>query len=244
MPSLLELQERFAASLQAIPRSPGMDAYRQSIDANYRRALGASYPVVREIIGHDAFDTAVDAFVAAHPPTSGDLNVYGAGFPAFLQHRHPQQPHLADLARLEWAFDESSRAPESQATPQEVAAALTLLGEEAVGETRLALHPSCRLVATRRAVYATWSSHQQPPGGTRIVAPAARQSEWLMTRREHDRTLVERLTAAEFAWLEALGGGASFAAAIVQALAADAAFDLEQALYTRVHDGTICAVAS
>ena len=243
MPSLLELQERFAAALHAPSRSPGIDVYRHAIDANYRRALGATYRVVRAILGNDAFEAAVDAFVAAHPPMSGDLNVYGGEFATFVERHHTSQPHLSDIARLEWAFDESSRAAEAQATPQEIVAALTLLGEEAVGDARLTLHPSCRFVATRFAVYAPWSAHQQPQAEAIGAGTARPQAEWLMARREHGRTVVERLELGEFAWLEALGRGASFSNALQSGLAADAAFDLERTLQDRIHDGTIGGVA-
>ena len=97
MPSLRELQAGFADALLGDDGAPPafatiptgraverMAVYRRALFANYRNALGATFPVVRQLVGAPFFDTAVDAFVRAHPSTSGDLNVYGDAFGDFL----------------------------------------------------------------------------------------------------------------------------------------------------------------
>ena len=150
MPSLLELQERFAATLESRgpAASPGHGIYREAIGANYRRALAATYRAVRTIVGARAFDAAVDGYGAAHPPLSGDLNLYGGDFAAFLEGHATAAscPWLADLARVEWAVDEAARSADATMTPAEVVAALSILEDEAVEDARLVLHPSCRLL--------------------------------------------------------------------------------------------------
>ena len=107
MPSLLELQRRFAAALltPAPPADPGLATYRGTVFANWRNALGATFVVVRELTGAPFFAAAVDAFARTHPSRGGDLNVYGDVFPDFLATYPPAQglPYLADVARLEWA---------------------------------------------------------------------------------------------------------------------------------------------
>ncbi len=88
MPSLRELQRAFAARLAQPGPEGGADIrmaiYRGNGRANYRGALPASYPVARRLTGAAFFHAAVDHFVAAHPPVSGDLNVYGDRFGDFL----------------------------------------------------------------------------------------------------------------------------------------------------------------
>ena len=245
MPSLLELQERFAAALESGDGSSarGLDVYRHAVGANYRRALAATYPLVREWLGRATFDDAVDAFVAAHPPASGDLNVYGDGFASFLEHHVPGRDDARDMARLEWAIDESSRAADVESTAADVVAALTVLEDEAVGQVGLALHPSCRLVRTTVAIYDAWSARQRGAALPGEPAKPPADGERLLIRRDDSRTLVERLGAGEFAWLRALQSGETFGAALSQALDGDAAFDLEDALAGRVRDGTICGIA-
>ena len=79
MPSLRELQTQFAAAVLADTGDRGerIAIYRNTIFANYRNALGATYPVVLQLVGRPFFDAAVDAYVLTHPSTGGDLNVYG-----------------------------------------------------------------------------------------------------------------------------------------------------------------------
>ena len=96
MPSLRELQQRFADAVLAPHRTgpgfaiagpaPGTDPappthaaerigiYRNAVFANYRNALAASYPVIRRLVGEPFFNAAVDAFVRARPSRSGTSN--------------------------------------------------------------------------------------------------------------------------------------------------------------------------
>ena len=131
--SLAELQQRFARSLNApegaapefdvagaAPPSERMDIYRRAVCANYRKALGATYPVVRGSSANRRSADAVDAFVRAHPSASGDLNDYGDAFGTFLA-QHPSTtalPYLPDVARLEWAIDEVNRAADGASRPE------------------------------------------------------------------------------------------------------------------------------
>jgi len=243
MPSLHDLQQRFASALSSDDptAAPGFAVYRQAIDANYRRALGATFPVVRALVGAAFFDAAVDAFVAAHPPASGDLNVYGAEFADFLAGYEPAStlPYLPDVARLEWALDESSRAADREANPQALIAAIGAVDEDAVPQMRLALHPSCRLLASRYAVFEIWKVHQPGQADDARLEIAGPPAEYLLTRRTAQGPVVERIGAAEFLWLEALRSGETFGAALARAMDQDANFDLAEVLQARVMDGTL-----
>src|SRR5262244_2937947 len=111
MPSLREVQRGFAAAtvfgdtaaLAALGIvEGGLDAstrigiYRNNVLGNYRKALGATYPVVRKLLGAPLFDAAVDAFVRAYPSTRGDVNRYGADMARFLTTYAPasEMPYL------------------------------------------------------------------------------------------------------------------------------------------------------
>src|SRR6185295_14130937 len=127
-------------------REPGerIAVYRHTMLTNYRNALGATYPVVRELTGMPFFNAAVDAFVLAHPATGGDLNVYGAAFPVFLATYPdaPQLPYLPDVARLEWAMDEAHRAADSEGDAQRTLATLAAIPADEVALRRFMLDPS------------------------------------------------------------------------------------------------------
>src|SRR5207253_290805 len=115
--------------------------YRSTIQANYRKALAATYPVVMRLTGAPFFHAAVDAYAVAMPSASGDLNVYGDRFGEFLAHYAPAAnlPYLADVARLEWAIDEASRAPDAAREPGAVIAALSAARADRLPALRLRL---------------------------------------------------------------------------------------------------------
>ena len=253
MPSLRELQREFAEALFAgdgaappfatIPEDRAAEriaVYRRALRANYRNALAATFPVVRRLVGAPFFETAVDAFVSAHPATSGDLNVYGESFGAFLAAYRPAAnlPYLADVAALEWAQDEANRAADHDASPQTVLADLTVIAPAELPLVTLALAPSCRLVASRYPVLRIWKVNQDGYSGNPRVSLDA-GADRLLVKREREGVTIERLAAGEHAWLARLAAGSSLGEAIEAAQDADASFDLGTTLRARIADGTI-----
>ena len=240
--SLLDLQRRFAASILDAGTDSGTGVYRNSVTANYRNALGATFGVVRELTGTPFFNAAVDAFVAAHPSTGGDLNVYGSELPDFLA-AYPYArdlPYLPDVARLEWALDEASRAEGAEADPEALLAALAQVPGDAIARQRFALDPSCRFVQSAFPVMRIWQVHQDD--GDRSVDLDA-GPDHLLVRREGDVPSIARLAAADFAFLAALSGGGDLGSALEATLALDGDFDLASGLRTFIADGTILRVA-
>src|SRR5258706_531106 len=72
MHSLRELQRDFSALLLGPRRElpAGLAVYRNTCAANYRNALGATFGVVKQLVGTPFFNVAVDAYVRAQPSTS------------------------------------------------------------------------------------------------------------------------------------------------------------------------------
>lgn len=247
MPSLSELQQRFAATVLDLAREPDerIAVYRRTIFANYRSALGATYRVVRDLTGVPFFNTAVDAFVLTHPSTGGDLNVYGDAFPSFLAtYPHAARlPYLADVARLEWAMDEAHRAADANGDAQRMLAALAAIPADAVALQRFALDPSCRLLRSAFPVLRIWQAHQDGLAHDGRVEFGAGE-DFLLVRREGGRVVVERMEPGDFAWLAALAGGADLAQALDAALDADAMFDLGTALRTCIANGTLTDIVA
>jgi hypothetical protein len=258
MPSLRELQVGFAAALfdadggrppfATVPDGSAgerMAVYRRALFTNYRNALGASFPVVSKLVGAPFFHAAVDAFVRDHPPTSGDLNVYGDAFAAFLE-GYPHAtglPYLADVARLEWAQDEANRAADADDLPERVLAALAALAPERLPGARLVLAPSCRLVASRFPILRIWQANQEGYAGE-VRVSLDEGGDALLIRRELAGVTIERLASAVYAWLEALASGTPLGAALEAAQATGAPFDLATLLRARLGDGTIAGVST
>jgi hypothetical protein len=245
MPSLLELQRRFARALhQPVGGDdPRIGIYRRNIAGNYRNALAASYPVVRALVGAGFFDAAVDSLVEREPPASGDLNVYGAQLAAFLAaYPHAQSlPYLPDVARLEWAIDESCRAADADGSVAAVVAALGAVAPERLPTRTLRLAPSCRLVQSGYPVLRIWQAHQGESPVTEAV-DLETGPDHLFVRRDADGAAIERVAPATFAFLAALLRGDVLSAALDSALAVAPDFDLQHALATGIGHRTIVGV--
>ena len=175
----------------------------------------------------------------------GDLNVYGDRFGPFLAAYPPalELPYLPDVARLEWAIDEAHRATDASPRPDAVLAALSAVASDRLPGARLRLAPHCRLVASDHPILRIWQVNQPGFDGDDRVALDGASADRLLVRRDaNDAVSVERLPAGDFAWLAALAGDATFAAAIDAATASRGEFDLGAALRAHIGDGTIAAV--
>lgn len=246
MPSLRDLQRRFAAAIagDADGGDPRLAVYRNAVRANYRNALGATYRVVRELTGAPFFNAAVDAYAHAHPSAGGDLNVYGGTFGDFLA-AYPYArdlPYLPDVARLEWALDEAHRAADGDGSPERTLAGLAGIPGNAVAALRFVLDPSCRLLCSVYPILRIWQVHQEMHAGDAHV-PFDTGTDFVLVMRDASGVAAQRLAAGEFAWLAALGAGDDLATALAAALAADATFDVGTALRARIADGTLLRIA-
>ena len=232
-----------------------MAVYGRSIRANYRNALAATYPTSRRIAGTSFFHGAVDAYAVAHPSRSGDLNEYGDAFGTFLARYPPaaELPYLPDVARLEWAIDEATRAADSRFNPDAVLDALARQTANALPGLRLAIEPSCRFVSSAFPLLRIWQVNQPDyTGDLRVDFTSGPDS--LRVRREPEvdgpegsssgGVAIERLDAGDFRWLSTLEEGVTLAEAIERARNADAAFDLQAALHRFIGDGSLAGIQS
>ena len=260
MQSLRELQRDFAGAVfggadavpsfglaGAVSAAERIAIYRNAVYANYRNALHATYPVIERLVGVPFFNAAVDAFVQAHPSTSGDLNVYGDRFADFLlDYPHALHlPWLPDVARVEWAIDEAQRAADTVRDPEAVLAALASAPPQRLPRVRLRLDASCRLLVSDYPVWRIWQSNQPGYAGEEHVA-LDQGEDRLLVRRDADGVALLRVAAGEHAFLTALADGATLGAAIDAATNAtkanDDGFDLGAVLRAAIAAGTIAAV--
>jgi uncharacterized protein (UPF0276 family) len=227
---LAELQQAFGAALSDLahvpllaPRLKGdagrLGIYRGNLASAWRRALASAYPLLRRLLGEEAFDGLARAYGRAHPAQDPDLGRFGAGLADFLP-GDDHRPWLPDLARLEWSVHASWYAPDAPASagggPLAVLAGLSPQQFEA---SRAILHPSLRLHASDWATAALWLSLQ--PDGAPAPAEMDRPGHALVLRARWQAGVSE-LGAAEYTALARLAGGNSFGAAF------DAAFDIDE----------------
>ena len=256
MPSLLELQQAFAASLATTDDAPvppsllpylvadhvaadeRLAVYRNNARHNAREALRAVYPVVEQLVGARFFDHAADRYAAAHPSTSGDIHAFGGQFAAFLAAFEPAAglAYLPDVARLEWAMHEVFHAAAAPPFPLERLAGVAESGHAAL---RFVFNPACRLVASAWPVHRLWALHQ--PGAVWDEAFDIHAGGVdLLVRRNGFEVEVEALPAAEFAMLGRLAAGAPLGAALEATQQLAPAFDLAAFLQRHLLSTTLC----
>lgn len=209
MPSLREIQQEVMrvlaldgnAEIPAFIRpgalaARGLAAYRNTARANLHNALRGVYPVVERLVGTGFFTLAAEKHIDSTPSTRGDLNRYGAEFPAFLRSFQPAAslPYLADVAALEWACHEVHGAPE--ANPGSFDHLRTVAPED---YERLVprLHPAVRLLKSPYPVLDIWRKNQSAYAGDRSVS-LSQGSDSLLVHRTSTGIEIERLDPAEW----------------------------------------------
>ena len=102
MPTLLEVQTAMRCSLlgsgdaavaptlgDALTPADRLSVYRNTSRTALTNALRLNFPAVQRLVGKDFFAAAADAFISHNPPNTAWLDLYGDGFPEFLQSFEP-----------------------------------------------------------------------------------------------------------------------------------------------------------
>ena len=243
MHSLRETQRAFgravlsgnAACMAALVREDGLSAaervriYVNNSRIGFEQALAATYPVIQRLGGVEWFTQQAGAYQLRFPSRCGDLQYVGQRFPEFLQAELSESAYayFADVARLEWAYQESLVAAEG---PD-----LDLLALGAIPETDLAHicfvpHPSLRLLASEFPVLAIWQANQAENEVDGAEVTFGGCPDRLVVIRRATHVELRRLADADFALLEQLCLGISLGAAADALAATHDNFDLPASL--------------
>jgi hypothetical protein len=233
---LADVQAEFAAALRDPTMPPpegivGPDrgpaprrfaVYRNNVIAGLTNAVTGSYPAVGRIVGAEFFRAMARAFVIANPPHSPLLLDYGADFPAFIKSFEPARtlPYLADVARIERAWQEAYHAED--AVPIE-ASALAEIPEVALADVTFRQHPSLRIV---RSAYPAATIWRMNSGDDPVSAVDFTVAEDVLIVRPDAEVAVRVLPPGGGAFIEELAAGEALGTAAASGLAADDRFDL------------------
>jgi hypothetical protein len=228
--SLWQLQARFAAALRAtdhgapecvdfsgavvadtLPALARLRVYRNNARAHFTAALQGTYPVVKRRVGDEFFAQLADEYRRVHPSQRGDLHWVGAAFPAWLVARLQGTDYawLAELARLEWACEESLVAP---GAPALALAELGRVPPESLERTGLDLHPSLRLVESAVPIWSVWRENQ-PEAAGRPVDLATGPERVLLSCASGGLEL-HRVPEVDFRFIAELASAAPLGAAV------------------------------
>jgi len=251
MPTLRELQAAFACAVLdgrdgeldahvvagALPPARRIQVYRNNTRENLAQALRADYPVVVRLVGEDFFDYLAREYQRVHPSRRGDLGNYGSHLPEFIESFAPARdlPYLADVARLELAWQAAGRGADFPRYDASELAALPAAHHE---DLRARIHPAAcllqsrwpvlRIVEVNREGWQGDSRVRLDEGGVRILV-----------HRGEDGVRARALDGAEHELIAALARGAPLGTAAGAALARDPDFDLAATLARLVDDRVV-----
>ena len=201
----------------------GLQAYRANAGAAAERALAASCPVVRQIVGEEAFAGLARACWRQRPPTRGDLAHLADALPGFVEAdpRLVDVPYLADVARLEIALARAEAAGDAPVDPAAGLASLHLLAEHEASALFLQLAPGAALLHAGWPAAVIWQAHRAEP---EVADAAMEQARAALHERRAETVFVWR--ADWVARAQAVGAGdAAFLQAVLAGRALDVAFE-------------------
>ena len=248
-PSLPELQRRFAdvllGQVDVVPSTwiagNGLDPqarvqiYRNLVLNNHAAALRTAYPAILKLVGEDFFDAAAARYLREYGAASGNLQDYGAAFPEFLTHMPEAAAfaYLPDVARLEWARQESYLSADAEPLNP---VTLADIPEDRLTHLKLALHPSVRLVASRHPIWDIWMFCQQQ---TPAHLDLSGESQAVLIRRDGHQLAMQPLARGQSGFIATLLAHETFAAALARAVAADEDFDVATCVRSLAQTGLI-----
>lgn len=206
--------------------------YRRNYLEGHIAALRSTYTNTLALVGDNYFRQLARRYVMQTSSHHGDLNHYGAGFADLIEQFLPSLPqgetlaYLPDMARLDWAWFEMLRAPDTGSdTGAHWLAQLQNTSEEAWSGLRA--KPACKILRSAFPLYQIWQLNENPAADEPVQLDM-NQPETLLIARPNQVAVV-RLTAAEACftttWLTETPAGASLEAALEAALQVDQHFD-------------------
>lgn len=206
MSDAADFQAMFGAALAEPRRSDLSLARAVAIHRNTsakaaQTALGDNYPVVRAMVGAEAFDAVGHDFVESTPPTDPRLCLYGVGFAAFLDAYPPFADHryLADVAHVERLVVEALFA--ADADPRDPAS----FGNLDL-DAPLNLHPAVRVAQLPSPAGTLWLAHQDGAPADALES-ILWEGECVLVTRPGNRIAVSVETPAATAFIEACANG-------------------------------------
>lgn len=229
MSALLELQHAMRAATltgdarravaailaDGIAAEARLRIHRHHFFTTLTEALAANFPVVCRLVDRRFFDYLASQYVAPNPPREPCLFEYGASFPDFIAGFPACRnlPYLPDVARLEWAINAASNAPDLPALASDMLAEVV---PERVGALRFVMHPACRVVSSRYPVDRIWRANQPDAAAEDFVDVFAGGTRLLVQRRDDD-VHWRALSAAECLFVRVLAAGQTLEDAIAVA---------------------------
>lgn len=229
-----------AAPASTWARQPGFAVYRNTVLKGCLDSLLALYPAVHRLTGDEWLAAVALAYAREHPPQSGCMAAYGAGFAEHLAGTLPtgELPWLPEVARLDALWNQCHTAADAPALEP---AALATLDATALPHTRLVPHPAARWHAcVDWPVFSLWRAAREAWPDPN--PPHWRGQHTLLTR-PGDAVQFQEIGLGACALLDACARGLPITEATACAMAAEPGVDLAATLGILMSQGAFTAIA-
>ena len=151
-PALAVHADRIAAGNERLSPVEQVDIYREQFWLRHVDVLREDFASIEHALGDDAFDRLAREYLTACPSASFTLRDLGEHMPRFLASRAPwsDDPFLAELAKVEWAFVEAFDAKDA---PPFDPATIAGRSEDEWPRARIVLHPALQRLSL------AWPAH-------------------------------------------------------------------------------------
>jgi hypothetical protein len=224
-------------------RVRGLQAYRSHGHALAQRALAAAYPVTAQMLHEENFCAMARALWHARPPEKGDIAQWGADLAEFIA-TAPQlldEPHLPDVARVEWALHVAATAADAQDNP----ASIALLMEHDPSRLQLVTAAGLCVVNSPWPVVSIVTAHLASELKLEQAAQRLQDGigEVAVIWRQGFKPVLREAVPGEPALLSALLAGQSLSHAMDDATESDREFDFNAWLVLAVQGGLVAGAA-
>lgn len=225
-------------------KNRGLQVYRVNAEVLALRSLQASYPVVNQLIGDDAFALLARDLWHHAPPTRGDVAQWGGGLAALIS-SIPQladEAYLPDVAHIEWALHQAATAADASAD----LTSLTLLTQHDPDALTLQLAPGTAVLHSPHPAASVVTAHlyASPAFDAVGIKLRAQTAESALVWRQGLRPMVAACPLADALFVQRLLAGGSLIAALESSAAASSttsvpAFDFNTWLPQAAHNGLL-----
>jgi len=171
--------------------------------------LAEDHPVLRHLMGADAFEALVDAYIDAHPPRAPNARCYTTALPEFMQATAPwrDDPLSISLAMFERAMVDAFDAADA---PPLTLEALAEFAPEAWSRLVFGLHPSLSLLELAPGALKAYAAATQGDATRDNARDADRRVENVAVWRIGHDSAFRALAADEFVALNEAKAGRAF----------------------------------
>lgn len=216
------------------------NVYRNNVALSLINVLGDTFPVVKQLVGEDFFNTLAHHFIKNHLPDTPVMIHYGGDFPDFIDSYEAANSidALSDVARLEWARNTAYYGADAEPISIEI---LSGFEEQEIPNLSFTLHPTLTLMQSDKPIISIWSAHQQD-NPLEHLKHLPVKGEAALILRPHLDIVVHSLPSDGFTFVKALSEGVTFGAAVEAAVAVNNSFDIPANLAGLFNIGAVTAV--